>query len=133
MMLSTRNLSRRIAHIDPADSFTFQYKGKPAVKKPLISCIVPVLNGERYLRGALDSILAQTYRPLEIIVADDGSTDRTALQRNMAKGIPRVRRELGALFLCLFKDYGSESGMDENTMFFDAGASTGLVEDDDMV
>ena len=44
----------------------------------LISCIVPVFNGEKYLREALDSILAQTYRPLEILVADDGSTDGTA-------------------------------------------------------
>jgi glycosyltransferase involved in cell wall biosynthesis len=46
--------------------------------EPLISCIIGVYNGERYLREALDSILAQTYRPLEIIVADDGSTDSTA-------------------------------------------------------
>ena len=45
---------------------------------PLISSIVPVFNGERYLKEALDSIRAQTYRPLEIIVADDGSTDGTA-------------------------------------------------------
>jgi glycosyltransferase involved in cell wall biosynthesis len=45
---------------------------------PLISCVVPVFNGERFLREALDSILAQTYRPVEIIVADDGSTDGTA-------------------------------------------------------
>jgi glycosyltransferase involved in cell wall biosynthesis len=44
----------------------------------LISCIIPVFNGERFLAEALDSILAQTYRPLEIIVADDGSTDGTA-------------------------------------------------------
>jgi glycosyltransferase involved in cell wall biosynthesis len=43
----------------------------------MISCIVPVFNGERYLAEALDSILKQSYRPLEIIVADDGSTDGT--------------------------------------------------------
>jgi glycosyltransferase involved in cell wall biosynthesis len=45
--------------------------------QPLISCVVPTFNGERYLAEALDSILAQTYRPLDIIVADDGSKDRS--------------------------------------------------------
>jgi glycosyltransferase involved in cell wall biosynthesis len=44
----------------------------------LISCIVPVYNGERYLAETLDSILGQTHQPLEIVVVDDGSTDRTA-------------------------------------------------------
>jgi len=44
---------------------------------PLISCIVPVFNGERYVREALESIHSQTYRPLEILVVDDGSTDNT--------------------------------------------------------
>ena len=42
---------------------------------PIISCIVPVYNGERYLAQTLSSIVGQTYRPLEIIVVDDGSTD----------------------------------------------------------
>src|SRR5262245_56929726 len=53
-------------------------RGLAFMEQPLISCIVRVFNGEGYLREALDSILAQTYRPLEVIVADDGSTDGTA-------------------------------------------------------
>src|SRR5215510_949491 len=44
----------------------------------LISCIIPVFNGARYLREAIESIFNQTYRPLEVIVVDDGSTDDTA-------------------------------------------------------
>lgn len=41
----------------------------------LISCIVPVYNGEEYLRETLGSVLDQTHRPIEILVCDDGSTD----------------------------------------------------------
>jgi glycosyltransferase involved in cell wall biosynthesis len=47
------------------------------VTEPLVSCIVPVFNGERYLSEALESILAQTHARLEVIVVDDGSTDGT--------------------------------------------------------
>jgi glycosyltransferase involved in cell wall biosynthesis len=43
----------------------------------LVSCIVPVYNGETYLGEAIESILKQSYRPIEIIIADDGSTDGT--------------------------------------------------------
>ena len=41
----------------------------------MISVIVTVYNIERYLRRCVDSILAQTYRDLEILLVDDGSTD----------------------------------------------------------
>ena len=47
------------------------------VETPLVSIVVPVLDGEEYLRHSLDSILAQTYPALEVIVMDDGSTDGT--------------------------------------------------------
>jgi glycosyltransferase involved in cell wall biosynthesis len=45
----------------------------------LISCIVPVFNGEKYLAEAIESILKQSYRPIEISIADDGSKDGTAM------------------------------------------------------
>ena len=45
---------------------------------PLISAIVPVFNTEKYLGAAIESILAQNYRPIQIIVVDDGSTDNSA-------------------------------------------------------
>lgn len=44
---------------------------------PLISVIVPVHNGQDYLKNCVDSILAQTYQSLEIIIINDGSSDRT--------------------------------------------------------
>lgn len=43
----------------------------------MISIIVPVHNGEKYLQRCLDSIQNQTYADFEVIVVDDGSTDGT--------------------------------------------------------
>lgn len=45
---------------------------------PLVSILVPSYNGARFLREALDSILSQTYRNIEVLLLDDASTDDTA-------------------------------------------------------
>lgn len=45
---------------------------------PLISVIIPVYNKQKYLGRCLDSLVSQTYENLEIIIVDDGSTDKSA-------------------------------------------------------
>ncbi len=47
------------------------------MSKPKISVIVPVYNGQDYIRSSLDSLIASTYKNLEIILVDNGSTDQS--------------------------------------------------------
>lgn len=46
-------------------------------KEILLSIIIPIYNSELYLRRCLDSVISQTYKNLEIICVDDGSTDKS--------------------------------------------------------
>jgi glycosyltransferase involved in cell wall biosynthesis len=63
--------------------------GKPYSE--LISVVIPVLNGESYIRECIASVVAQSYRNLEIVVADNRSTDRTA-QIVESFSDPRIKR-----------------------------------------
>ena len=59
---------------------------------PKVSIGLPVFNGERYLREALDSLLGQTFRDFELIVSDNASTDSTAeIVRAYEQSDPRIR------------------------------------------
>ena len=42
---------------------------------PLVSIVIPIYNQSHFVCGAIDSLLAQSYKNIEIIVVDDGSTD----------------------------------------------------------
>ncbi|TKB70433.1 MAG: glycosyltransferase family 2 protein [Nitrospira sp.] len=46
--------------------------------QPLISAIIIFLNGEAFMREAIESVFAQTYRNWELLLVDDGSTDQSA-------------------------------------------------------
>lgn len=72
--------------------------------QPLVTVFIPVYNCEKYIKDALDSIINQTYRNIEILIIDDGSVDNTIdiikkyndnrirlLKNNVNKGIPYTR------------------------------------------
>jgi glycosyltransferase involved in cell wall biosynthesis len=57
----------------------------------LVSVVMPCFNGEDYLHEAIDSVLAQSYKPIELIVVDDGSTDQSrAILESYGDQISRI-------------------------------------------
>ena len=61
-------------------------------EQALVSIVVPVYNRHNYLAECLDSLMVQTYRNLEIILVDDGSTDDSlAICQSYAKKDARIK------------------------------------------
>jgi glycosyltransferase involved in cell wall biosynthesis len=80
---------------DSQDNATVQtpaLETAPEVRRPLVSIGIPVLNGQRFLRDALESLLAQTLTDIEIIVCDNNSADATgAIAQEYVARDSRVR------------------------------------------
>lgn len=91
-------------------------------EQPLISIVIPTYNRAGFIGRALDSALAQTYRPIEIVVVDDGSKDDTAA-RVSAYG-DRVRY--------FYKDNGGVSAARNFGVQQARGAYIAFLDSDDL-
>ena len=91
-------------------------------RKPTVSVIVPVYNVEEYLEQCIDSILSQTYKKIDIILVDDGSSDNSSqMCDNYAATDSRIRvfhKENGGLMSAWMAGVGQAIG--EYLVFIDS-------------
>lgn len=93
---------------------------------PLLTIIIPAYNIPEYLPRCVHSVMAQTYRRLEIILVDDGSTDGTGeLCDELAKEDDRIR--------VYHKENGGSSSARNLALRYAAGEYIGFVDSDDYV
>jgi glycosyltransferase involved in cell wall biosynthesis len=87
--------------------------------KPLVSAIIPVFNGEKFLAETIQSVLDQTYPNIECIVVNDGSTDRTAdIVKSFGKRVRYIERPNGGVSSA--RNVGIEHALGEYVAFLDA-------------
>jgi glycosyltransferase involved in cell wall biosynthesis len=88
------------------------------MKKPLVSVIIPVYNGARFISEAIQSVCKQNYEPLEIIIVDDGSTDDTPSVVRSFKDIRYIHQENQGVAVA--RNTGIENSRGELIAFLDA-------------
>lgn len=88
-------------------------------KKPLVSVIIPAYNYEAYVRLAIQSVIAQSYRNIEIIVVDDGSTDGTSdAVRSFGSRVRYFLKDNGGLSVA--RNFGIDKAKGDFFLFLDA-------------
>ncbi len=84
-----------------------------------VSVVIPAYNAEKYIGRAIDSVLAQTRQPDEIIVVDDGSTDNTAdVIKSYGSRVHSIHQENGGASVA--RNTGIEAAKSEWIAFLDA-------------
>ncbi len=73
----------------------------PHIENPLVTIIIPVYNGSKYLSQAIDSALAQTYKNIEVLVINDGSIDNGATEA--------IAKSYGNKIIYIYKPNGGVS------------------------
>lgn len=96
------------------------------MEHPLISIVVPVYNTEEYLGKCLDTLVKQTYKNIEVIIVDDGSTDSSAEIADRY-----VQKHSG--FHCFSKENGGLSSARNFGIEKSSGEYIGFIDSDDWV
>jgi glycosyltransferase involved in cell wall biosynthesis len=86
-----------------------------------VSIVIDNYNYARFLRQAIDSALAQAYRPLEVVVVDDGSTDDSA----------EIMRSYGDKICAVFKENGGQGSAFNAGFARSTGEIVALLDADD--
>lgn len=94
--------------------------------KPLISVIVPIYNAEPYLRKCIDSILAQTYPELEVILVDDGSSDQSGV-------ICEEYAQRDKRIIVIHQENTGQAGARNHGLSIATGKYVGFVDSDDWI
>ena len=94
------------------------------MRNSIISVIIPVYNVEKYLSRCIESVLNQTYRNLEIIIVDDGSTDDSLnICRRYEKKDKRIK--------VIHQDNGGLSSARNKGLMNSTGEYISFVDSDD--
>lgn len=92
---------------------------------PLVSVIMPVFNGEEFLHEAIDSVLRQTFQDFELIIVDDGSTDRSVeILKKYENQDSRVK--------LLYSDHAGAGEARNNALKIAVGEYLCFVDSDDL-
>ena len=92
---------------------------------PLVSIIVPIYNVEQYVNRCVDSILAQTYSNIEVILIDDGSTDKSRERISVYNNDPRCK--------VVYKDNGGASSARNVGISLASGEYIYFIDADDYI